>query len=352
MYATVLFDTKKIIFEVLESPISNLWMDSLNRWNTASTPMKLVTQSVPYTEASFVESPKHIVDKIYEAVNNINQLVEGEKFPYIPYLGMPWEQTNLLHRCFTTSMGSMKCWKHNFTTDQLLTGKIKTYASKSDYLIANTKQTFTVNEKDSLSLRKHLSSLNKWVHFFESTKPSLRAVDCFKKYPEFNSMKYGYAELEWDAYDEYGQRTMLGLNFTSYKDILETFNNPKSDECDVFLSKAIMGKDYETSYFQFDDPLEIDTTNVDIITGGIRIFNKVYYDKLFGNNGAIINWTRERGLPDAMVRQIPIGKIIHSEVNFENVESSLTETYTCGAPRASGIFSSPHIFLSEKLDNK
>ena len=351
MYATLLLDTKKIIFEVLESPISNLWMDSLNKWNAASSPMKVVTQYVPYAwSKTNAEDPALIVSKIQEAIDNINQVVEGEKFPYVPYLDMPWEQTNLLHRCFTTSMASMKCWKHNFSTDQLLKGKTKTM-SKVEYVTENTKQTFTVKQEDISFLRKNLSSLNKWVHFFEDTKPSLRAVNLFKDYPEFNSLKYGYAELEWDTYDEYGQRTMLGMNLASYKDILETFNNPKSDECDVFISKAIMGKDYETSYFQFDDPLEIDTTNVHLITGGIRIFNKVYYNTLFGNNGAITNWTKERGLHEAMVRQIPIGKIIHQDVDFNELEASRTETYTCGAQRALGVFSSPRIYLSEKLDN-
>lgn len=344
MQAKIRFGSKYILIELLESPITDLWLESVSSWNAQNVPMKFVEVWSSYTKENvFHGPPEEIVSKINNCIDILNDLTTGEKITDRAYIDMPWSQTNRLHRIFTTSSTNHFNWKHNLSANKLIEGKKHSYYNKRDYLIEHSSKTmnFPINEinPDAKEAFRALYSLNKWIHFFEDQRVSYRAV---------NSVKHlggsAFREIEWDCYNDSGQKLpTLIKDTTTYEDIVKTFKNPKAKDCDVHISKAITGKDYETSFLQYDDPLEFDTTNVDHITGGIKLFNTEYYKRLYGDKSDLMKWGLDSGLEEEMIKPLPLGKIISRNTDFSDYQYSKTVKYSTGTPAPEGDYYRPVI---------
>ena len=261
MQVKLKFGSKYILIELLKSPITDIWLDSVSSWNAQNVPMKFIEMYSAYTRENLMHgSPEEIVSKINNCIDILNDLTTGEKIIDRAYIDMPWSQTNRLHRIFTTASTSRYIWKHNLPTNKLIEGKKHSYYNKRGYLLDNCTKTIKFPTDDEAF--KALYSLNKWIHFFENGRVSYRAVNTIK-----DLVGPAFREIEWDCYNDAGEKLpSLTKDTTTYEDIVKTFQNPKAKDCDVHISKAITGKDYETSFFQYDDPLEYDTTNVDPVS--------------------------------------------------------------------------------------
>ena len=344
MQAKIKFGSKYILIELLESPITDLWLDSVSSWNARNVPMKFVEMWSPYISGESFHAPfEEIVSKINNCIHILNDLTIGEKITDRAYIDMPWSQTNRLHRIFTTASTCHFNWKHNLSANKLIEGKKHSYYNKRDYLQEYSRETmkFPMNRSkpEHDEAFKALFSLNKWIHLFEDQRVSYRSVNTVK-----NIVGPPYREIEWDYYNDAGQKLpALIKDTTTYEDIVKTFKNPKAKDCDVHISKSITGKDYETSFFQYDDPLEFDTTNVDHITGGIKLFNSEYYKRLYGDKSDLIKWGLDSGLEEDMIKPLPLGKIISRNTDFSDYRVSNTLKYSEGTYAPEGDYHRPVI---------
>lgn len=344
MNAKINFGTQEILVQLLDSPITQIWIDCLNKWNEHSVPMKTHLRVAPFLGTVNTYSEQEVVDNINKAIEDANSFILGEKFPYKAYLDMPWQQTNLLHRCFTTADIGRKNWKHNFNLERLYKGKAKSYSEKHSFLQNNSQMDYHL--LDETKFEQAIHRINKWVHHYEDLRISGRSKrlydNCIANNPNWH---YSVLELEWDNYDKNGMRKWHGVSRIDYNDLKETLSNPEADSCDIFLSVNITGKDYETSYYNYDDLLEYDTTNLDLVNGGLRIYNNDYIEYLYGVNGEITKITSDLGIAPELVKPVPLGKVLHSNVDFTSITFSDSELYTDGSLAANGDFRAPTITL-------
>ena len=341
MQAKLGFGSKYIIIDLLKSPVTDLWVDSVSSWNAQNTPMSYTETWSAYTKENLIHGdPDEIISNINKHIDILNDLTTGEKITDRAYRDMPWSQTNRLHRIFTTAATTYYNWKHNLSAYRLIEGKEHSYDNKKGYLLEHSSRTmnFPIDLGEHDEAEKALYSLNKWIHFFEDERISYRARDTF------NNLKgAAYREIEWDSYNDSGQRIHPTVHTTTYSDIVKTFKNPKAKDCNVHISKSITGKDYETSFFQYDDPLEFDTTNLDHITGGIKLYSNQYYKRLYGDKSHLMKWGLDSGLKEEMIKPLPLGRIIKTNTDFTDVRTSKTVKYTAGNMAAEGDYYRPII---------
>jgi hypothetical protein len=323
---------EKIVIDFLDTPIVKLWkqahLANAQRGNTINGTLNCVGQVNITLEEQFsnnLESLNADIHLINEGIKLANESIVGDKFPYIAFYQMPWMQVNRIHRCYTTASVRKGIWFHNLNALELLKCKTQQYISR-DTFFKEVPSTYTVI--DDLKFFNGIELINKHIHMYERFIHSQRTIDFHNYYqsvlensqPINNNFNYSndplnvgsvYTDFNWDNFDEYGGKIGVFTHRTNYDDIKKSI--PEDwDKYDVFLNKCIAGKDYEHSYFNYDDPLEADITNVDGIDGGMR----VHYDKnltSFYNYPPFKLWYQEKGVEDSMVRPIPLGKINRAE---------------------------------------
>ena len=348
MDASIKFGEQELYVKLLDTPIATLWAECVEKWNSQSIPMKTHNFMAHNVFPSSIYSEQQVVNNINSAIESANNCLTGKKVPYKAYLDMTWQQTNLIHRCFTTAEITSKTWKHNLGYEMMIQGKKESYLNKRTFLTRNTDPDFIVLDKDKFEQSLH--EINKWVHHYEDLRISGRSKKLFENIisNQHENWHYSVLELDWDNYHGV-DRDWIKINRASYGDVLNTFSTKNVDECDVFVCVTITGKDYETAYYNFDDPLEFDTTNLDIIHGGVRIYKKEYLEYLYGENGVIIKETSDLGIPPEMVKPIPLGKIQWSSVDFENIRfHDYSKMYTDSTPVAVEQFYRPTIEIKNK----
>lgn len=351
MLVKVGFGTHEVVFQTLDSPITNIWAECLNKWNNLNIPTKTQTIVAPFFGTADTYTEKYIVDNINKAIDDANSFIKGKKFPYKAYLDMPWQQTNLLHRCFTTADIGRINWKHNFNFNQLLKGKKESYRDKHLFLQGNSDKEYTIS--DEVQFEEAIHRVNKWVHHYEDLRVSGRSKRLFDNHiKKAHNWHYSVLEIEWDNYDPSGMREWHGVSRVSYNDLKTTHSLSNANSCNIFISVNITGKDYETSYYNYDDLLEYDTTNLDLVNGGVRIYNSSYLDYLYGKNGEISNLALDLGIDLDLVKPVPLGRVVKSNVDYSKISYSDTDLYTDGTPAAEGIFRNPTItIVDEKNSN-
>lgn len=347
MDARVKFGKQELYINLLDSPIVKKWSECVQEFNRNSVPMKTHIYKAPHYIPLSYNSEQEVVENINSAIDSANESIVGKRFPYRAYNDMPWQQTNLIHRCFTTADTTKKTWKHNLGNEMMIQCKKESYLDKVPFMKKNVEQVFQI--RDKTKFQDSIDLINRWVHHYEDLRSSGRSREFFNRV--INREKQWYfstLELDWDNY-EGETRNWYNSTRASYTDIVNSTIDKKSRSCDIFLNVNITGKDYEAAYFEFDDLLEFDITNLDIINGGLRIYDKRYLDYLYGQNGKIINITNELGIPKIMVRPIPIGKVLWSSVEYTELGTpDVSKKYTDNTPAARGEFYRPTIEIINK----
>lgn len=358
-YLNLKFNGCSTKIELLNTPVTWKWIDAFNQYkkyfkeNDLQIDYKLEllytiihNYGAPIGESSHIKHPSfnmtsaEAVDAINKAIEDVNTTVDGMKFPYPAYLGMPWHQTNFIHRCFTTALMSSTNWQHNLTYKQLIEFKKEAYENKKGLRDFIQTPQFKVTNKELFF--DAIERINKYVHFYETFHESKRAYDIVDEINDTGK----YLELGWDSYNSSGHHTYFFGERVSYDDVVKSIPENWQDY-DIFIGKSIAGKDYEFSYCEYDNPLEYDITNLDHINGSLRIMSSSGIKKLYSDS-SFSKWCREAGLEDPMFLPIPIGKIVDSSCDFSQIEydHSSQITWSNGAAKAKPPFDSVESWLS------
>lgn len=343
-----------IDIELLDTPIAQKWVESYSAYQKYAIEQD---KNKGYTVNRFNIFPYdglptlndelssernknaiYYVNEINRHIFNINNSIEGSKFPYSAYPNMPFSQTNLLHRCFTTGEATKCAWKHNLGHKQLIQLK-KDFYFENTGAIKKFKITpqFKIIDEEAFTIASH--GINECVHRYEGLFSSNRGL-------EKESFNNEYIYFHWDYFDEnFCIEPGAGKAMNSH--IRPTYEEVKKSitsnlfEYDVFIGRSILGKDYPTAYFNYDDILEWDVTNLGNIDGSIHIhYDKFDLEKLY-TKSPFGSFCAQYGLEKEMYFPIPLGKIVDINFYLQQIEwpyDNTTGTYTSGYQKPSYPF--------------
>lgn len=359
-YLILEFNTEKVTIELLNTPV-------VERWRTAYLSHKefLDKSDLPYKdfkielarifghftgkdigkpgdsiEYSTGLNAQQIVDEINSAINDVEANVNGAPFPYRAFVGMSWEHTNSIHRCFTTAGNTACNWKHMLDTPTLTKFKKDVYESKLGLRdIIETKQ-FVVSKYDKFM--DALFRINKFIHAYEGLHKSER-VQTFTPFTDCQ-----YLELNWDNFTLAGGHTFSYTERTSYEELKQSFPGDYSSY-DVFLGKSISGKDYEDTFTQYDDPTEFDITNVDYIDGSVRIHNYPGISKYYSNS-VFSSWCESYNIEPSMYLPVPLGRVVNTTFDLSLIKKDFSsdDKWSNGMVKCQYPFNSVNSYIIEE----
>lgn len=313
-YVNIHLNGAEVKVELLNTPVVELWKEKFSKNHSN------LTRIVSNTKVQNIENPRdkfgggdqllkyqqEAVDKINVAISNVNKSITGKEFPYYAYVGMPWAETNRIHRAFTTGRVSEQNWHHYMTAHQLLNYKKTAYINKSFNFI-NMPRDFKV--LDHSLFATSLEIINHWVHAYEGTNISKRAVD-------LNTLVDGVPELEFNMNNtlETGEKVSVDYGRVDYERLKSSFPDNYHDY-DAIIGIEITGKCYETCYFNYDDPLEYDITNLDNIDGSFNL--RAAKTNFYTDSDFIKDIKGYSGLEDEMILPVPIGKIVDKNISLQ-----------------------------------
>ena len=334
-YVKATYPQGEVLIELLQTPVVDKWLSVFNAYKELNIPSYSSSTGVcGYGDAAQknlessdigINSRIEAVKKINNAIDKVNSVIEGTKFPYKAYLGMPWMQTNRLHRCFTTSSFTEHCWQHNLTHTQLL--KCKTMGSEEVryYLYNNAIPQFKVLNREIF--RWQINVINAQIHLYENTRHSIIAEETINDYEKkYNtSIHETRKNIIWYKNFTFTEdNTCLRPEFVrlqylekiTHEELISSFPDNYEDY-NVVIHKSIGGKDYETCYQQYDDAFEADIRNIEGIDGCIVInFNNEHYK--FFTETRFYQWAKSYRLRDELFLNVPIGKIIANNIDIQN----------------------------------
>ena len=345
MHVQVTFPSGHITVELLQTPVVEKWLTVFNRYKKYNIPSVLTGMGICSWGSDWMKrlsnsdkgtnARAEAVKKINQAIDNVNVVIEGKKFPYRAYEGMTWEHTNLIHRCFTTSMLKLdgyRMWQYDLTQEQLKKCKTMDSIEMSHYVYANSESQFKVLDQEKFNWE--VGVINHQVHMYEEHSLSAIAEETLHEldwYHSYTPLKERRKNIMWNKEYTYTEdKTCLKPEF-AVRDLLETVSHEELissfpdnlEDYNVFIHKSITGKDYETNYCQYDNGLEADTRNIEHINGNMTICvdNDLYK---FSSSDKFNKWAKDYGLRDELFYNVPIGKIVDKTIDVsteENIES-------------------------------
>jgi|TARA_B110000908_G_C10174854_1_gene412720 hypothetical protein len=333
-----------ITIELLDTPVVAKWILSFNAYKALNFPSVMVNYGLMFERLDKKISPNSeyalmrtdAINDLNAAIDDINASIEGIKFPFNAYEDMPWSQTNNIHRCFTTASASWSCWQHNLTYTQL--SYCKTIHDKRRYIFDNAIRQFTIIDKTAFS--SALEIINSRIHHYENTRFSDIAHHTAKEYTkkyypdddrDFHLSRhmirfdkdYTFKEGRGCLNEEFCLEPFLGT--CTYEEMVASFPDNYNDY-DVFMYKSIGGKDYETCYINYDNPLEFDIQNMEHIVGNMVLFFTKDHQRFFGKGSKMHDWATSHGLRDEMFMNVPLGKIISRSEDIDQNWNKNTPT--------------------------
>lgn len=350
-YLVLEFNGCRTTIELLDTPIAKRWARaySSNINLGLFDLMPKVNAALIHIEENDLEchseyniSAKYCCEQINIAIEDAEKNIQGAGFPYRAFEGMSFKDTNFIHRCFTTAAATNTNWVHNIDNSELLKFK-KIQYENPDHIITLIRDTqFKVINYDLYIDALH--RINKWVHRYESFLMSSNTTSTIAQIQDDTS----HIILDWDNFNSsHVQIGTIGSR-TTYKEICNSIPD-NYDEYNVFLGKFILGKDYETSFSEHDNPLEFDTTNVDGIVGIFRIHTSDNLKKLYTDSN-FTKWAKSAGLTEELFLPPPIGKVIENDCDFSKLEPNYisNERWTCGSSKPYPPFNYVKSYIVEK----
>lgn len=322
-----------VVIELCKTPVVELWKQCIQDVIDKQIPTLVKVAGTPFYHG-YERYPKYelqtkAVEEINKAIEDVNRIVgDGRKFPYHAYEDMPWEHTNLMHRCFTTGEYSQCCWQLGLT--KALKAQAKTVADlhMPEWIMSIAPRHFDVShcfaEFSSANAR-----INKWIHRYEDDRMSQRAMDIKHSMIATHGKDIESISAELDVFEPDGRKW---YNFDMQADIRTIENSfpDNTEECNVRLMKSITGKDYFQCYQEYDDPCEWDIQSVGKIKGGLTYYpnhelNHILYNSDFQS------WYKSYGLTAEQVEAPPLGKIVEDTVDYNTCKGHPTDVYTDGS---------------------
>lgn len=344
-HAIIKFPAGNVTVKLLKSPATDIWLEQLGIWKDENIPMATQRGLMLHHgwEGYKRRNPRlerEYVDQINRAIADANKLLQegSQPFPYEAWVDMPWQQTNLIHRCFTLGLTTRQSfdessisgglWRHELTNEELIK-YTETLCYDNRWYVkykAKDRQQFFQHDRDDEAMNEALHRINMYVHLYENIRYSERSgifheKEAAKYLADNNLPGPGPIEinLTWDNYTSNGDRKFQSTakpgSDVYLNSIPENWMN-----FDVFLIKSITGKDYETAYQNYDNPLEYDTQNVQDITGGLRIFPNGGHRILYGDS-SFGKWIRSYDIDYKNYAPVPVGKIIEADFDLTLIDS-------------------------------
>lgn len=323
-YAHINFPAGTVTVELVDSPLVDLWEDVIDQYNNFDA--ELMVSKGPlfhlggeYRKDRILSAEQKAVDEINEAVERLNNSLGNVKFPYQAYMNMPWEQTNYIHRAFTTGMSSYHTFVHNLAKADLIEYQKFKYNEPHKLKFISEPVFKTPVEEGLLNYVEVMNTINKYVHHFEDVRFSANAHKMLNHFFKFLNHPEEI-QMNWDVYNtKTGVKSLFIKHNPTYQEVMQSAKT-NLDEYDVYFVKSILGKDYETCFVNFDNPLEYDIQNIQDITGGVRILldgaqKYLFKDSPFTQWADSYNIRREHYLP------IPLGKIVDSDFNLKSIKN-------------------------------
>lgn len=319
-YLDIYFNNQLTTVELLDTPAARLWRKAYDVFTAKGYGYKAETIPISVHSNDYIGpgtvnpfngyTQESAIKLLNSGIEDVNKYIEGMKFPFTGYEGMPWAQVNRLHRAFTTGSSTRSTWLHTLTHKELLELKKISYTDKGPYMRKKAPKDFKVLDDEKFI--EAAERINQGVHRYETFLHSRRA-----RKAESIVGRTDYIELDWTTEDLNFQKSFFYGNRISYEDLKASFVG-NHQEYDIFVGKIIEGKDYEFAFCEYDDGLEFDITNVDWICGDIRIHynknaNRFYTDTEYKT------WIDDIGLSDEFHLPIPLGKIVKTETDFSDV---------------------------------
>lgn len=326
-YAYLNFPAGTVTIELLDTPAVNLWKDVVDQYSNFDANLMvnkgpLFHHGGEQKKERNLEVEQESVDSINTAIDNLNGILKTAEFPYRAYIDMPWQQTNLIHRAFTTGMSSYHTFVHNLTYQDLVEYQKYKYDDRHQVKYRSEALFKSPVEEGLFSYLEVMNTINKFVHHFEDVRFSTHGEIILKHL--FNKMDSPQEiQMNWDVYDPTtGVKSIFIKHVPTYQEMLDSAREVL-DDYDVYFVKSILGKDYETSFVNFDNPLEYDIQNIQDITGGIRILLNGAQKHLY-NDSPFTRWCEGYGLDRKLFLPIPLGKIVHTDFDLNEIESDTT----------------------------
>jgi hypothetical protein len=350
-YLNLEFGDSKTVIELNDSTIAQKWVEVFLKYKENNIDYK-IERNKAIIHQNQIESEIHPVYNVSKedcitfintAIDKVNQSIKGTPFPYRAFIGMPWAQTNRLHRCFTTGIMSYRFWYHKMTTSELYEFKKINYSSKGKYINTIKHSDYEVLNKELFL--ENLEYVNKWIHVYESFFANQRTKNLVN---EINGTA-DYLELTWDNFLPSGEKSSSFEARVTYEEIKQSFGKNYFDN-NVFLCKSIAGKDYEFAFCEYDDGLEYDITNLDQIDGGIRLHFEPGIEQLY-KSSTFTKWCEDLGISRELYLPIPIGKIVENTADFSKASPNnyTEERLTNGCNPLLPPFNSVKSYITEEF---
>lgn len=349
-YLVLKFNGCRTVIELLNTPVVEKWISAFNSNRSKGTYDLKPENASAFIHGHNVNFDVHpvygytasdVVNSLNSSIDEATSLVKGAEFPYRAFPGMSWEQTNLIHRCFTTSASTSTNWQHGFTPEQLFNYKKTQYDQPHIIKDIITNKQFEVSDYNRFLDVIH--EINMWVHRYESFYVSERIT----KLAEEVSGTGEYLELDWDNFNNIHEQQNTVVERVSYEQLKQSFPDNYSD-MDVFLGKYIKGKDYEFAYCEYDNLLEFDITNVDGINGGLRVHYNDIFKKIYSDSSYLTH-LKSLGLEEEMYLPVPVGKIVESTCDFSQFKPDYNseEKWSNGMIKPLPPFNSVNSYLTQ-----
>ena len=258
---------------------------------------------------NYTEHAKILVDNINAAIRTIEK-ISGKKWIGYAYIGMSWETTNYLHRGFTTSM--ITKYKTPYLSKKLQKDILDmkkngaTHYQISDFIINHPtlEDFYQLSDDNNDEFFNALEKINSYIHFYESS---------YLRSSRANELDRNNGCL---VFDIDGKTVDGGCHENFYEEMVQPDFSQFSfqgSEYNVYALKKILGKDYLTAYFQFDDPTAWDISNMMIIDGTFEIDYNDNYNYLYNSTG-FNHWIEHFELQNRNIfSNYQIGKVINQE---------------------------------------
>lgn len=365
-YAYINFPAGKVKIKLLDTPIVELWEQVIPLWQKDNAPIAVCPGKIGAEHGNQVRNVKQeqfCVDQININIDRLNSVISGSKFPYRAFCDMSWDQTNRIHRCFTLGMGCRRHqegsnlvkggFRHQLTLSELLEYKNNFAYNDKDYVANNSLTDFFYHDNSEnvrIEVDNALSAINKWVHHYEDIRyspqmDSIGKVDFPKYYTGIDTRFHGKEiNLTWDVFTNTGGKTTFHRMLPTVQQVKDSIPTNWADY-DVFAIKSITGKDYDTCFRNYDNPLEYDIQNIQDVTGGLRIFPTSGH-KAFYQNSRFKEWVTSYGLEEWQYVPVPIGKIVESDFKLEELVTHPTDKNTDGSGAPESQYRNPTINIT------
>jgi hypothetical protein len=263
-------DSNDIIIDVIQNDFTYEFLDFLSNNNIAKITKERINFA-PEIKNWDLYAVRELESECKQVVQELNDL--GFNFPLLPdqiKFQNPNNLQNLLnqlHRYFTTGSKSGNCWM---------------YAVPNQFNIVGRTDIFY----------NLINKINSIVHIVEYYAATDHKHNFKSKYTEY--------EIRFD-YSNFNQADIMKEIKAEH---LQYFS--MSADYDVWLAHCILGKTFDTCYFDMDDPREHDIMADQFYDGSL-----LFSDKAILRDAQIQNWLKSYGITvNADHFGMPIGKII------------------------------------------